>query len=405
MRQLQQLTDAAGPAEIQRLGIGLMSGTSLDGMDAALVEISGSGTSTHLTLREFYTLPYTAELRALLMEAVMGETGGSRMVCCLNTLMGKISAQACRAVCEKAGVPVESVDFVGSHGQTIYHLPDAIPFGGELVRGTLQVGDAAIIAEELGCVVVSDFRVRDMAAGGQGAPLVPYTEYLLYRRDDEDAALQNIGGIGNITILPAGCSLDQVIAFDTGPGNMIIDAVTLAGTSGAQAWDEGGAIAARGRVSQPLTAFMRSHDADYLDRRPPKSTGREVYNAAYITELLKQAAKLGLSFEDTLASVTCYTALCIRLGLEQFGPVPAQEKPRRLIVCGGGAHNPTLIKFIREALPSYHVCTGDEMGINGDAKEAAAFAVLAHEALHGICNNAPSATGAGHGVVMGKISF
>jgi anhydro-N-acetylmuramic acid kinase len=397
--QLQRLTEAK-----QRLGIGLMSGTSLDGMDAALVEIAGAGTDTRVTLREFCTLPYSAELRALLMEAVMGETGGSRMVCCLNTLMGKIAAQACRAVCEKAGVPVESVDFVGSHGQTIYHLPKTVPFGGDLVRGTLQIGEAAIIAEELGCLVVSDFRVRDMAAGGQGAPLVPYTEYLLYRQDDEDMALQNIGGIGNITIIPAGATLDQILAFDTGPGNMIIDAVMLAKTAGAQAWDQDGAIAAQGRVSQNLIAFMRARDADYLNQRPPKSTGRELYNHVYVTELLEKAASLGLSFEDTLASVTCYTALCIRLGLEQFGP-KASGGNRRLIISGGGAHNPTLVRFIREALPAYRVYTGDEMGINGDAKEAVAFAVLANEAIHGLNNNAPAATGAGHPVVMGKISL
>jgi anhydro-N-acetylmuramic acid kinase len=382
------------------LGIGLMSGTSLDGMDAALVEIEGCGKATRVKLLEFHTQPYSKELRALLLEAVMGETGGSRTVCCLNTLMGKIALDAALRVCEKAGVSPADVDFAGSHGQTIYHQSREIPFGGTSVRGTLQIGEASILAEGLGCVVVSDFRVRDMAAGGQGAPLVPYTEYLLYGREDETVVLQNIGGIGNITILPAGCSLDQVLAFDTGPGNMIIDAVIQTLSRGAQTYDAAGAMAGRGKVSEELLDYMREKDGDYLRMPPPKSTGRESYNRDYIRLLLEKAGKLGLSPEDTLASVTWYTAETIRIALERFCP-----EPRRLIIGGGGAHNETLLMYIRQLLPGCAVVSAGEMGINADAKEAVAFAVLANETLHGICNNAPSATGARHPVIMGKISF
>jgi anhydro-N-acetylmuramic acid kinase len=396
MQKLERLIAAP-----KRLGIGLMSGTSLDGMDAALVEIEGAGIDTKVKLLEFCTLPYTAEQRAVLLEAVMGEKGGSRAVCCLNTLIGAIGLRACLAVCEKANIAPDTIDFVGSHGQTIYHIPDEVSFGGTKVRGTLQVGEAAIIAEGLGCVVVSDFRVRDMAAGGQGAPLVPYTEYLLYRKERETVALQNIGGIGNVTVLPAGCTLDQVFAFDTGPGNMIIDAVVSAGTNGAQTYDKDGAIAAQGHVQEGLVAFMRKQDEAYLNRKPPKSTGREIYNDAYIERLLVQSKKLGLSFQDTVASVTFYTADTIRTGLERFCP----DKPDRLIIGGGGSSNPTLLKYLKEALPDCAVYTNDELGYNGDPKEAIAFAVLANEALHGICNNAPSATGAAHPVVMGKISL
>ncbi|GHU78018.1 anhydro-N-acetylmuramic acid kinase [Spirochaetia bacterium] len=388
------------------LGIGLMSGTSLDGMDAALVEIEGCGKDTKVKLRGFYTQPYSKELRALLLDAVMGETGGSRTLCCLNTLIGKMALDAALMVCEKAGVSPAEVDFAGSHGQTIYHQAREIPFGGTGVRGTLQIGEAAIIAEGLGCVVVSDFRVRDMAAGGQGAPLVPYTEYLLYGRKDETTALQNIGGIGNITILPAGSSLDQVLAFDTGPGNMIIDAVISALSGGTQTYDAAGAMAGRGKVSGELLDYMREKDGDYLQMPPPKSTGRESYNADYIRLLLEKAKILGLSPEDTLASVTCYTADTIRIALERFCP----ELPQRLIIGGGGAHNETLLRYIRQQLADHGsggcaVVSADEMGINADAKEAVAFAVLANETLHGICNNAPSATGASHPVIMGKISF
>jgi 1,6-anhydro-N-acetylmuramate kinase len=324
MQKLERLIAAP-----KRLGIGLMSGTSLDGMDAALVEIEGAGIDTKVKLLEFCTLPYTAEERAVLLEAVMGEKGGSRAVCCLNTLIGAIGLKVCLAVCEKAGIAPDTIDFVGSHGQTIYHIPDEVSFGGTKVRGTLQVGEAAIIAEGLGCVVVS------------------------------------------------------------------------AGTNGTQTYDKDGAIAAQGRVHEALLAFMRKQDESYLNRKPPKTTGREVYNDVYVERLLAESKKLGLSFQDTVASVTFYTADTIRTGLERFCP----NKPDKLIIGGGGANNPILLRYLKEALPDCAVYTNDELGYNSDAKEAIAFAVMANEALHGICNNAPAATGAAHPVVMGKISL
>jgi anhydro-N-acetylmuramic acid kinase len=397
MDRLQRLIEKP-----KRLCIGLMSGTSLDGMDAALVEIEGSGPDTHVHLRQFYTLPYAGDIRALLMEAVMGERGGSRTVCCLNVLLGETALRACREVCEREGIAPQSVDLVGSHGQTIYHLPEETAFGGSRVRGTLQIGEAAIIAEGLGCPVVSDFRVRDMAANGQGAPLVPYTEYILYRSNEETRALLNLGGIANITILPAGGGLEDIIAFDTGPGNMIIDAVVKSGAG--MDYDQDGRIAGRGKVCAKLLHYMRDRDASYQHRLPPKSTGREVYNHGYMTELFKEAEKLGLSPEDTAATVTFYTADSIRTSLDICG----QAKPggrSRLIVSGGGAHNPTLIGDLKKSLPGWELFTAGEMGINGDAKEAVAFAVLANETVHGICNNAPQATGAAHPVIMGKISL
>jgi anhydro-N-acetylmuramic acid kinase len=378
-----------------------MSGTSLDGMDAALVEIAGAGRATELRLLAFLTLPYTDELRSALLEAAQGETGGSRALCCLNVLLGEAAARACLGVCEKAGIDPALVDFVGSHGQTLYHRPEALCFAGTPVRGTLQAGEAAIIAEALGCPVVSDFRVRDMAAGGQGAPLVPYTEYLLYGRDDATRAFQNIGGIGNITILPAGGGPENIIAFDTGPGNMIIDAVMAAFSGGALCCDEDGRTAAQGQVNQDLLAFMTRADEDYLSRRPPKSTGRERYHRRYMETLLAEARTLGLSLADIAATVTRYTAFTIWLGIRRFCPAAITD----LVVSGGGAHNAALLGFIRETLPGCRVRTGDEAGINGDAKEAVAFAVLANETIHGHENNAPSATGASHPVILGKISF
>jgi len=386
-------------AKKKKLAIGLMSGTSLDGMDAALVEIEGAALQTHVKLLDFITVPYGDELRSVLMKVVMGEEGGSRLLCALNFLLGDFAAMSCLELLAKAGINAKEIDFAGSHGQTVYHLNESAVFAGQAVRGTLQIGEASIITEKIGCMVVSDFRVRDMAAGGQGAPLVPYTEYLLYRQENKTVGMQNIGGIGNITLLPAACGAEGIIAFDTGPGNMIIDAAahSLLGMPR----DEEGRHAAAGKVNARLIDWMFAFDKDYLDQPPPKSTGRERYNEDYVRKLLAAAAENNLSAKDTLATVTRYTAETIFLGLKKF----CSPMPEDLYVSGGGLHNKALMAFIRELLPLCTVHSGDELGIPADAKEAAAFAVLANETLHGLCNNAPSATGASHPVVMGKISF
>ncbi|MEE1462679.1 MAG: anhydro-N-acetylmuramic acid kinase, partial [Ruthenibacterium lactatiformans] len=223
-----------------RLAIGLMSGTSADGIDAALVEISGCSTDTRVRLLSFLTLPFSDAARARILRVAAGDFGGTEELCLLNFYLGELSADACEAVCVQAGVAPDKVSFVGSHGQTVFHAPDAREYLGRLVRGTLQTGEASVIAERLGCPVVSDFRVRDMAAGGLGAPLVPYTEYLLYRDAQRTVGLQNIGGIGNITVLPKGCSLNDVFAFDTGPGNMVMDALAARLTEGKARFDDGG---------------------------------------------------------------------------------------------------------------------------------------------------------------------
>ena len=218
-------------AEAKKLAIGLMSGTSADGIDAVLVEISGCSTNTHVRQMAFVTLPFTDAVRSRILQVAAGNFGGSEELCLMNFLLGKLSADACLAVCAQAGVDPRNVAFVGSHGQTGLHTPVGQDLGYK-VRGTLQIGEASMIVEALGCPVVSDFRVRDMAAGGLGAPLVPYTEYLLYQDPQRNVALQNIGGIGNITLLPRGAGLNGVLAFDTGPGNMVIDALAARMTNG-----------------------------------------------------------------------------------------------------------------------------------------------------------------------------
>ena len=379
------------------LVIGLMSGTSADGMDAALTSITGSGTELSVRLLAFESLPYPPELRQTILRLASGDSGGSRELCLFHFLLGQWSLRACLAVCGKAGVKPSDIDLVGSHGQTLYHIPEAEEYLGSSVRGTLQLGEPSVISESLGCPVVSDFRVRDMAAGGQGAPLVPYAEYLIYRKEDRNVGLQNIGGIGNITVLPAGCGLNDVLAFDTGPGNMVMDQLTEIITGGRQSFDCGGSLAGQGTVREEL--LCRMLDDPYLRLPPPKTTGREQYGSAYVRSLRETGRALGLSDVDILATATRFTAECIRAAVRDHCPV----RPDELIVGGGGSKNPVLMGHLRSCLP-IPVLTNEDLGLSSDAKEAVAFAVLASECIHGHANNVPSVTGAAHPVVMGKIS-
>ena len=381
------------------LAIGLMSGTSADGMDAALVEIEGSGRGTRVRQRAFVSLPYPGEVRAEILRLAEGRVGGSHDLCLFSYLLGQLSLEACLAVCEQAGVRPGDVDLVGSHGQTLYHIPTAETYLGRSVRGTLQLGEPSVIAEGLpGCVVVSDFRPRDLAAGGQGAPLVPYAEYLLCREEGKTVALQNIGGIGNLTVLPKGGAPEDTYAFDTGPGNMIMDQLCERMSDGRTRYDEDGRLAASGRVSEELLSFLK--DDPFLSRKPPKSTGREFYGAPYVDRLVARGQALSLRWEDMIATAARFTAECIRISVERFCP----DRPDYLVVCGGGSMNPTLMGMIRESLPM-PVCRGEDKGWDSGAKEAIAFAILANECVHGLCNNVPSVTGAGHPVVMGKITL
>ena len=253
------------------IAIGLMSGTSADGIDAAVVELRGCGTDTRVRQLGFITLPFSDEARQKILQVAGGAPLDSREICLLNFYLGGLSADACLEACRAAGIQPGDVDFVGSHGQTIWHEPAGADYLGRKVRATLQIGEPSLIAERLGCPVVSDFRVRDMAAGGLGAPLVPYTEYLLYREEHRTVALQNIGGIGNITVLPAGGALADTLAFDTGPGNMVIDALAARVTNGALRYDDGGKLARQGQVSAELLRYLVDSD-DYLRLAPPETT-------------------------------------------------------------------------------------------------------------------------------------
>ena len=306
-----------------------MSGTSADGVDAALTRITGSGLDSRVEQLGFYFQPFDDATRQEILAVCGGDFGGSREICLLGTHLGKLYAQAVRELLKKTGT--ERIDLIGCHGQTVWHIPEQTPYLGGTVRGTLQIGDPSYLAEEFGCPVVSDFRIRDMAAGGLGAPLVPYTEFLLYRSETEDVALQNIGGIGNVTLLPAGCTLEEVTAFDTGPGNMVMDALVSRITDGNLGYDDGGKLAASGHVIPELLAHML--EDPYLAKKPPKTTGREYYGKAYVDALL---ASWDCPLTDVLTTATRFTAESIAVELRRFAP----RMPARLVVGGGGSRNP-----------------------------------------------------------------
>lgn len=381
-----------------KLVIGLMGGTSADGVDAALVRITGWGLDTRVEQLAYVSVPFSDAVRARILDLAGGDFGGSRELGRMNALLGLLYLDACVELCRRAGVALSDVDLIGSHGQTVYHQPVPEEYLGREIAATYQIGDVSILCERIGAPAVSDFRVRDMAAGGQGAPLVPYTEYLLYRRPDRDVALQNIGGMGNITFLPRDGALSQLVAFDTGPGNVLIDAVVGRLSGGSLRFDEGGRLAAAHPVNGPLLAWLM--EDPYLRQPPPKTTGREKYDWAFVEALYRKAGELAAPEGEVLATVTRYTAETIAYAVRHHLP----RLPAILIAGGGGSYNQTLLGHLRALLPELQVAVNEDLGLDGDAKEAVAFAILANEAIHGMCGNVPSATGASHPVVMGKIS-
>ena len=354
-----------------RLVIGFMSGTSADGVDAALVRITGYGTQTRAEQLGFCFVPFSDEVRAEILRLAGGGPASAADFCRMNFLLGELFCEAGEALCAQTGTKLSDIDLIGSHGQTFWHIPEKEEYLSRTFASTFQLGEEAVLAERFGCPVVGNFRVRDVAAGGLGAPLVPYTEFLLYRSKTEH----------------------------TGPGNMLIDAAIARITNGEKRYDANGAMAASGRVSEALLAqLMRD---PYLSRRPPKTTGREHYGAAFVDGIFAAAKELSLPDADILATVTDFTAQTIAAAIRDFCAV----RPARLIVGGGGSRNRTLMADIAAALPDVRVLTNEDLGFDGDAKEAVAFAVLANEAIFAQCSNAPGATGARHGAVLGKITL
>jgi anhydro-N-acetylmuramic acid kinase len=320
---------------MEKYAVGLMSGTSLDGIDAALVKITGSGERISVELIDFINEKLPENIKVEIRNCCLVDKSNVELVCSLNFKLGYLFANAVKKVCSRAGFQLNRLDFIGSHGQTVFHIPRG---NGNLVKSTLQVGEPSVIAYQTGCTVVSNFRTMDMAAGGEGAPLVPYTEYLLYR-GEKNRALQNIGGIGNVTVLPGNCRLDDMYAFDTGPGNMIIDEVVkrLKGVS----YDRDGAFAAEGKVDEELLSELMN--TPYIRQTPPKTTGRELFGSQFVDKILEKWGDLR-DFE-LIATVTAFTAYSIAENYRSF--VFPKHKIDEVIIGGGGSYNNTLVEMLK----------------------------------------------------------
>lgn len=366
--------------------VGLMSGTSVDGVDAALIEIEEPAPPKLLC---FTTLSIPDDLRSRLFACFVSANAAE--ICRLNFLLGELFAEAVLDVIRKAGLKPEQVGLIGSHGQTIYHIP---PHQGRS-GSTLQIAEPSVIAQKTGISTVADFRGADMAVGGQGAPLLPILHHRLFAVPDKNVGVVNIGGISNITYLPGSMKENEVMAFDTGPGNMVIDA--LAQKLFDSPYDKNGELASRGKTNSFLLEELLQHP--YLIRKPPKSTGREEFGIAFTENMVQRANELKLSHSDLLHTATEFTARSIAENCLSFLP----DKIDQLWVCGGGVRNCVLMKLLQKAFAPVPVKSSNQCGVDPDALEAMGFAYLAYRTVRGLPGNLPSVTGATNAVVLGKI--
>lgn len=414
---LQQWQQWAG----SRFAVGLMSGTSLDGVDAVLVEIKGAGEATKVRSIGDITYPISPRLREMILKNSREESANVREICGLNMALGKLYSDAVTELLKSVNFPKSAkLDFIASHGQTIYHIPqqdakaEPNPF---IPASSLQIGDPSFLALTHKTDVYFNFRMMDIAGGGDGAPLVPFTEFLLYRSGEKSRLLQNIGGIGNVTYLPANATLDALFAFDTGPGNMMINAAMMALFQ--KPFDKDGEKARQGRLIPEL--FARLKEDDYLAENPPKSTGRERYGEDVTEKWIAQfksekglqegeAQAEGIRAEDFIHTFTRFTAFTIVESYRRF--ILPKFSVDEVIIGGGGAYNPTLLAMIREELATISpaisapitLLTNEDLGISSDTKEAIAFALLGNQAKHGLASNAPTATGAQYPLILGQIA-
>jgi anhydro-N-acetylmuramic acid kinase len=374
---------------------GIMSGTSLDGIDVAIIDITGSGYKAKINVLTSHSIPYPRKVREALL-AISNANTHTADISRLNFLLGELYAEAVEETAERGGIPIPSIKLIGCHGQTVYHEGQGAAYLGKRVASTLQIGESSVISERTGISVISNFRERDIAAGGKGAPLVPHLDYLLLRSRGRGRVAVNIGGIANLTAIPPNAATDKLIAFDTGPGNMVIDQLVSRITLGRQTFDRDGLIAGSGNVDQKLlNKLLRDK---YLRAKPPKTAGREQYGSEFVGKLLDTE----LSSEDLIATATALTAESIALGIRNF--VMPEMRVDEVFVSGGGAHNPTLMGMLRKTMDTIPVLETTEAGLDVDAKEAVAFAVLAYETAHQRPSNVPQATGAKRSVVLGKVT-
>jgi anhydro-N-acetylmuramic acid kinase len=380
-----------------RTVIGLISGTSADGVSAVAIEIRGSGIKTEIQILAFETYKYPLPLRREVFKLFRPETSTVDKICDMNFVLGQVFAEAAIKLMTKSDLGFEDVDFIGSHGQTIYHIPIPLEFCGYKTRSTFQIAEPTIIAERTHTLTIADFRKADIAAGGEGAPLSPYLDYILYRSKSRNRILQNIGGIANFTYLPINSKIDQVIAFDTGPGNMVIDDLVTRFTKGAQTYDKNGYFAQRGKVDEGLLNELLSHP--YFSRAPPKTTGREMFGKNYASYIINKNKQSGLEFVDLIATITALTVESIVMAYEML--LLEGKEIDEIYLSGGGANNTSLVESLTARVAPIKVSLCDTLGISSEAKEAVLMAVLANEHIMNNPSNIPKATGASRAVVLG----
>ena len=390
------MKESRGASNRGRFFVGLMSGTSADGIDAVVANIACNGRGLRTRVVAHHHQRFAPKFRFQVLHAC--QHGTVAEICELNFLLGEHFARAALAVIRASKLKRAQITAIGSHGQTIHHLPNAKH------PSTLQIGEPCVIAERTGITTVADFRVRDMAAGGQGAPLIPYADWVLFTHDSRPRIIQNIGGIGNLTFLPPIARLEDVRAFDTGPGNMVMDAVVTALSRSKLTYDRAGRWASRGRVSEKLLALGMAHP--FIRRGPPKTTGRQEFGEMFLREFLANGRKLKLSDADLIATATAFTAESIADAYRRFvfPRIEVATLPKlQIILGGGGAKNPTLVRMLFERTGAGELCAHEDFGMDSSAKEPLAFAILAHETLLGHPGNVRSVTGARGAVVLGKI--
>ncbi|PQA56828.1 anhydro-N-acetylmuramic acid kinase [Siphonobacter curvatus] len=384
----------------ERTIIGLMSGTSMDGLDVALCTFRGEGGQTQVTVREFRTVDFTEEIKAEIRTVFAKRTIDFQHLCVLNPWIGNLHGRLVLDCLESWGIAPAEVDVIASHGQTVFHAPRILHGLDQFPNATLQIGDGDHVAVTTGIITLSDFRQKHCAAGGEGAPLAVYGDYLIFSEAGENRILLNLGGIANFTFLPANLNADEVFATDTGTGNTLLDAYTRQKFN--KAYDADAALARRGTIHEPLLAALKQNP--FFEKPFPKTTGPELFSLAYLEAAQQQIQRTDLSPEDVLATLTRFSAETIAEAVHRSLKSRDTTQPWVLYASGGGMHNPLLWQYIQELLPEMTLCRTDELGISGDAKEAVLFATLANEALVGGKTHFGNRQGV-PSVSMGKISF
>lgn len=380
-----------------RLIIGLMSGTSLDGIDTVILKVTGSGTNTRISQVDFVTYPFPNELKDMILRNAETNGGNVTEICKLNFYIAHYYATSVKKICKKNKIELSEIDLIGSHGQTIHHLPVPSKEFGLNAASTLQIGDPSVLAKLTGILTIGDFRVGDVALGGQGAPLVPYFDYIMFNSKTKNRCLLNIGGIANLTVLKKNCTSEDVYAFDTGPGNMLID--TLMKKYYNKPYDKDGKIARQGRISEILFSALKEKDY-YIYQKPPKSTGREYYGKYFLPEILNSFPDIDPS--SIISTITEYTSYSINFNYEMY--LKKKVRIEELFVSGGGAYNPAVMDGLSKYFgKSVQIKKIESLGFSSDSKEAVCFAILANELINGNATNVPKVTGANRQTLLGKI--